>query len=865
MIDQHIAGGTDYELEVQSLAGAGNYTLSTSLTPASEPDQQIAISPNDNEESYVPLAVGEFTNDGKLDIVAADGVHLGTGDGTFEAPAPGTELFDPSQTASAIAVGYFNSDGNLDNSDGNLDVAVALASNDSVSISMGNGNGTFQPATTIGLPAGSEPVAIVAGDFTGTGYTDLAVADYGTSSVTILQNNGQGTFQILETIPVGSGLAGTGPVALAAGYFENDGRLDLAVAVASTIPPGTVPYAPSTVNILSNQGGGVFQPLAPIALPTGGMPSAIVAGNFGTGQTDLAVADSSLNEVDVFLGTGDGTFQLGSSIPVGTNPTAIVAGDFNNDDLTDLATADANTDDVSVLLGNGNGTFQPAIHMAAGTTPESLVVGDFSGNGRLDLATGNLGAYNPNGPTATISVLLGKGDGTFEESNPDLMGTGNDALVTGDFTDNGNLGVAVLDDGSNSVTILPGNGDGTFQQSLTFSLPAGADPSAIVAADFNNDGRLDLAIAEPGLEVDGSYGAVQIFLGNGDGTFDALAPMSVPGASELVAGDFTNNGRIDLAVADTYSSTVSILMGHGDGTFTNTENLQLGGPFSNSLPVAIVDGNFGNGQVDLAVADRGSNDVTVLMNGGTGNFSALAPISLGFSFFPPSSLSLVAASFTSSGYTDLAVASTSFFSGNTITVLLCQGGGNLLPLEPITLAEPFSSGVTPVAIVAGHFTVNGFMDLATADSSGDGDDYSVYLGNGQGGFSGPVPYSLGGTGQSTALVTGDFLGNGQTDLAIAQTTPDEVYVRLSNGDGTFSDPSLVDLTRRDTPVVTYFNGNTTPGVAVVDGAGAILYRAGIPNDPGIFEPPVTVNPLNPSRHRLPPDPVWPHARERQRQ
>ncbi len=820
LIDQYITAGANYRLEVQSLSGSGAYSLSTSLLAASVPNQAVAISSNPNGWGYVPLAAGDFANNGVLDLVAVDGVHIGTGDGTFEAPAPGDALIDPSyqSSASAIAVGDFNGDGNLD-------AAVALAGNDSISISLGNGNGTFQPATIVPLPPGSAPQAIVAGDFTGHGYTDLAVADGGTNDVIILQNDGKGNFTIVDTIPVGSY-----PDALVAGDFGN-GRLDLAVAN----------FYSSNVTIISNQGGGVFQPLAPIALPLGSTPSAIVAGNFGTGQVDLAVTDYSRSQVDILLGQGQGTFQLASSINVGAAPAAIVTGDFGNGQ-NDLAVADAN--DVSVLLGNGDGTFQPAIHMPTGTAPESLVAlvaGDFNGDGRIDLAAGDL-------ISTSVSVLLGKGNGTFEDTVANLMGNGNDAVATGDFTGNGNLGVAVLDSGSNSVTILPGNGDGTFQQSLTFPLPDGSGASAIVAADFNNDGRTDRAVAEPDV-ADGhyQYGAVQIFLGNGDGTFDALPPIPVPGApTSIVAGDF-GNGHIDLAVADTSVSTVTILMGNGDGTYPHTETIPLGVPYNPSYPVAIVAGDFGNGHVDLAVADRGTDDVTVLMNDGQGNFSALAPIVLGSAFFP--SLSLVAANFTSSGYTDLAVATSGFFSGNSIQVLLCQGNGSFKSLAPMTLSAPFSfpAGVTPIAIVAGDFNNDGHLDLATADSNGNGDDYSVYLGDGKGGFSGPTSSALSGPGTSAALATGDFTGDGQTDLAIARTSPDDVQVMLNNGDGTFSDPSVVDLVRRETPVVADLNGDGAPDVSVVDAAGDILYRAGIPGEPGLFAPPVTVNPGDPSR------------------
>ena len=179
------------------------------------------------------------------------------------------------------------------------------------------------------------------------------------------------------------------------------------------------------------------------------------------------------------------------------------------------------------------------------------------------------------------------------------------AVATGDFTGNGNLGLAVVDQGSDSVTILPGNGDGTFQQSLTVALPPGSGASAIVAADFNDDGRTDLAVADPILDE------VSIFLGNGDGTFDSLPPIPVPGGPyAIAAGDFTGNGHIDLAVADRSIEHRH----HPPGQRRRDIHARADDPRSDPadptnpsvLPDAIVAGNFtGNGHLDLAVADHG--------------------------------------------------------------------------------------------------------------------------------------------------------------------------------------------------------------------------------------------------------------------
>jgi large repetitive protein len=803
LIDQHVAAGADF-VEVQSLAGSGAYSLSTLLTPSSDPSQTVALSADYQGSSSEPIAIGDFTNNGILDIVAADGVHLGTGDGTFEAPSVTGALADPSSSPSAIAVGDFNGDGDLD-------AAVALSATDSISISLGNGNGTFQPATTIGLPAGSEPDAIVAGDFLGNGRTDLAVADAGTNDVTILLGKGDGTFQIGASIPVGQF-----PVAIAEGEFENDGRIDLAVADQLS----------GDITILSNQGGGSFQALPRIELPANSAPTSLVAGAFVTGSLDLAVTDPGQSAVDILQGHGDGTFSLASSYPVGENPFSIAAGDFGNGRL-DLAIANAGTNNVSVLLGKGDGTFQAAVGYEVGSTPIDLAAGDFNGDGRLDLATGNAGSND-------ISVLLGKGDGTFEETAANLVGTATSALATGDFTGNGNLGLAVVNQGSDSVTILPGNGDGTFQQPLTVSLPSGSGASSIVAGDFNGDGRTDLAVADLALNE------VSIFLGNGDGTFESLPPIPVASSPiAIAAGDFNGDGRVDLAVADQSSSSVTILLGIGNGTFEPLAPIPLASTFS--FPDAIVTGHFtGDGHLDLAVADQFTNDITVLLGNGDGTFRPMTPISLGMGI--PRSLSLLAGDFLNNGHTDLAVASTNFFAGNSINVLLGYGDGTFQAAKVMPIS------VSPVAIIASDFTNDGILDLATADIDNAGvDDYSVYAGNGDGTFQAPTSYGLGGTAGSTAIATGDFAGDGQIDLAIARTAPDDVRVELNNGAGAFADPSVVDLVRRQTPLVADINGDGATDVSVVDASGDILYRAGRPGEPDSFAPPVTVNRGDPSR------------------
>jgi hypothetical protein len=601
----------------------------------------------------------------------------------------------------------------------------------------------FQP-----VPAGSEPIAIVAGDFNGDRHLDLAAADFNSNEVSILLGNGDGTFQ-----PAVNYAAGVGPQAIVAGDFTGNGHLDLAVANILS----------NNVSVLLGNGDGTFRPQ--VTYPVGSNPISIVAGSFTRdGHLDLAVADQGTEEVggtdnggvSMLLGNGDGTFQPAVEYRAGIYPFAIVAGDFTGDGHLDLAVADhgnvvySGTDPggVSMLLGNGDGTFQPAHEYSAGTEPWALVKGDFNGNGRLDLAVANFGSND-------VSILLGNGDGTFQLAVAYAVGSSPDAIVAGDFTGDGRLDLAVANFGSNDVSILLGNGDGTFQPQTTFTV--GSGPGGIVAGDFTGDSHLDLAVTD-------SQG-VQIVLGNGDGTFEPLSETrnNVGGSRpvSIVAGDFNGDGHLDLAVADQDSNEVSILLGNGDDTFKNPVTYAVGVD-----PDALVAGDFnGDGRTDLAVACQGNENtfprgtdpggVYVLLGNGDGTFQPAVRYAAGID-----STAIVAANFTRDGHLDLAVADTG--NGGTdpggVSVLLGNGDGTFQPAKTVA---PRNTGY----LVAGDFNGDGHLDLAVADQDSNG--VSILLGNGDGTFQRAVQYAVAALGYPSAIVAGDFTGDGRIDLAVA--------------------------------------------------------------------------------------------------
>ena len=808
LLAQQLTDGT-YFLEVGSSGGAGTYTLTTTEAPTTVPFQPLPAGPDPTA-----IAAGDFTGDGHLDLAVANedindvgsvlgpgsvSVLLGNGDGTFQAPVTYPVGLMPDAIVAADLTG-----------NGHLDLAVADYRSNEVSILLGNGDGTFQPQ--VNYAVGSDPDAVAAGAFSGNGHLDLAVANSGSNDVSVLLGNGDGTFQPQVTYAVGSD-----PDAIVAGDFNGDGRLDLAVVNAGNYP------STGTVSVLLGIGDGTFR--APTTYGVGTRPSAIVAGDFtGDGHLDLAVADAGDNDVSVLLGDGDGAFQPQVVYAVDSSPSAIVAGNFNDDGHLDLAVANLLSDDVSVLMGSGDGTFGPQVTYAVGSEPESLVAGDFRGDGQIDLAVANSSENTQNtGGTGTISMLLNNGDGTFQpQGEPrNTVGGSPQAVVAGDFTGSGRLDLAVSD--TLGVQMLLGNGDGTFQPAQTV---AEGIQDALVAGDFNGDGRLDLAVTE--------FDSIQILLGNGDGTFQPAQTVATgiyPTA--IVAGDFTGDGHLDLAVTNDTNprGAVSVLLGNGNGTFQPPVSYAVG-----VTPFALVTGDFtGDGHLDLAVANLGSSDVSVLLGNGNGTFQPQVTYAVGAG---PSAL--VAGDFTGDGRLDLAVAYT---NGNNhdqggVSILLGNGNGTFQP--PVS----YPVGTYPDSIVAGDFSGDGRIDLAVANFI-QSRASPCLLGNGDGTFQPQVTYAIGST--PDIIVAADFNGNGRTDLAFSDFIANEVSVLMASGNGTFKNAGQSATAPAAAPVLADVNADGTEDMLVVDGAGDILYRRGISGQPGAFEPPTTVNPGNPSR------------------
>jgi hypothetical protein len=686
----------------------------------------------------VSVATGDLNGDGKLDLVVTNStdntvsILLGDADGTFSLPVD----YPTGTYPASVAIGDFNGDGNLDfvvtNENCVLVGTVAIISCESgtLSVFLGNGDGTFQPK--VDYSTGSGPASVAVRDFNGDGKLDLAVANLGDGTVSIFLGNGDGTFQNQVVYPaVGNQTIGELQGSLAVADFNGDDNLDLAVGIGG-------------VAILLGNGNGTFQQPLEVSLPEGSATS-VAAGRFNNDSAiDLAVG-AQVGGVSIFLGNGDGTFTILGSYSGG--PT-LVAGDFNGDGKLDLVTPNVGYNGgaiaVAVLLGNGDGTFQNGVLYGTGPGPAGLAAADFNGDGTLDLAVADAGS-------SSISILLGLGNGTFV-AKTDYPAGAADSLTTDDFNNDGKLDLAASDY-RNGVAVLLGNGDGTFQPAASF--PAGQESFGVAAGDFRHDGNTDLAVTDANCtSFPCPPGVVSILLGNGDGTFQSAVNYTVgPQPIALAVGDFTGDGNLDLAVTNfdmSQGSSISILLGNGDGTFQ--PHVDYPTPLG---PYSIATGDFrGNGKVDLAITTN-SNVVSVLLGNGDGTFQP----HVDYAASNANNSFIVIADFNGDGKLDLAAGG---------SILLGNGEGTF------TLSGGFVGGADPLAVA--DFNGDGKPDLAVAAYFGS--ETSIQLGNGDGTFRNPIDYLL--SNETTpAVLVGDFNGDGIADLVGADQNTYTVSVMLS--------------------------------------------------------------------------------------
>ena len=336
-----------------------------------------------------------------------------------------------------------------------------------------------------------------------------------------------------------------------------------------------------------------------VTYTVGSVPSSVAMGDLdGDRHPDLVTANWNDDSISVLLNQGDGTFAGRVDYNVGRYPSSVAAGDLDGDSDLDLVAANRHSDNVSVLLNKGTGTFGAQVTYDVGY-PQSVAVGDLDGDGDLDLVT----ARSDN----NVSVLLNEGDGTF--AGQVTYGVGNDpwSVAVGDLDGDGHPDLVTANRSSYNVSVLLNQGDGTFASQVTYEVQI--YPHSVAVGDLDGDGHLDLVTANYPSDN------VSVLLNEGEGTFADRQDYSVGiyrAPYSVGVGDLDGDGHLDLVTANYHQSynSVSVLFNQGDGTFAGRVEYGVG---DNPFSVAVGDLD-GDGDLDLAVANYYGNSVSVLLN-----------------------------------------------------------------------------------------------------------------------------------------------------------------------------------------------------------------------------------------------------------
>ncbi|MBL7992118.1 MAG: VCBS repeat-containing protein, partial [Candidatus Kapabacteria bacterium] len=787
----------------------------------------------------------------------------------------GPATFVPGLSPSATAP-FSATSGDFDG-DGDLDLVAVSGSGNNVEVLLNNGTGVF--AAPVSYAVGTTPASIATGDFDSDGDLDLAVTNNGSANVSILRNNGSGVFAAAVNYPFGT------PAGIVASDFDGDGDIDIA----------TTNVGANTVSISLNNGAGVFA--AAITYPIGTSPRLMTCGDFdGDGDIDIATANSGSNNVSILLNSGFGTFAAAVNYAMGlAGPFSVSNGDLDNDGDLDLVIGYSGSAFVSVLLNNGTGVFAAPVNYAPGGTPSFAECVDFDGDGDLDIATANFSTNN-------VGILLNNGAGVFAAAVNYAAGVNSRHLTTGDLDGDGDMDIAVANAGSSFVSILlnavpmtvlgnvppytprptttplmntmnvgtpagspmkvPMNIDITFNQSATTAtFTNGASPNArdvmkvhgttsrgyrsgtgfsgagatmtfTTTANFNVGEHVWVTVTNA-QSTGGAFTrpfvmGVRTRAGTGPAMFvPGPVPSVAPGTTPqtTVSGDFDGDGDLDLAVANFGSGNLSVLLNTGSGAFAAAVVYAVGGGVK-----GLVAGDFNNdGLLDLAVPNSGGS-LRVLINAGAGTFptSALST--------PGSALqALTSADFNADGFMDLAAADN---GTNSVRIILNAGTG----AGTFLAATNYAVGANPFAITCGDFDGDGDIDLAVPNR--DANNVSILMNNGAGVFTTAVNYTVG--TRPMSIVSGDFNNDGLLDLAVANnttnnmsilinstvtpgtfatavnyaagTTPESVTAQDFDGDG---DLDLAVANFGSNNVMVFTNSNITPGTFSASGTYAV--------------------------------------------
>lgn len=705
----------------------------------------------------IGIAVGDFGN-GNPDLAVANAggnsisILIGNGDGTFKPPTTITAGIGSSP------IGVFTADLNHD---GKLDLVVTNSdffnkttpcSGSSISVLLGNGIGGFSPAAGSPLTSGPCPTDAAIVDL-GNGQLDLVVANNGgmnsmtPGTVSVFIGKGNGTFN-----PKVDYAVGVQPMGLTVADFGN-GKMDVAVGDSGDMHSNTPGTDPGGISFLVGNGNGTLQ-AATFLNDVPGVFSLVGADVDGDGKNDLVLLGHN-GGLTVMRGTGDVTdpFLAPTTYAVSGREGFVGVGDLNGDGHPDAVVPNGKSNTITVLLNQGNGTFPAPVAYPVGVGPQTLAIGRLrqATFAPVDIVTGN-GNFCGNGQTQltctapNLSILLSGGDGTFIPVNgvSTLPATSTSGVAIADFNGDGKADLVEVENVNCStnctgaVRVVPGNGDGTFGGAINISANQNQNPSGVAVADFDGDSKVDfvatnfqgtlgLALNQgtPGNPItSNTFPTVNSYGSNSGFPFNVIA-AKLDGSTTLPDIAFTQSTQFCNQPC-TQTDAVGVLLNQGAGVFSGTQfNLTAG-----TFPRGLVAGRFNNAGgpgLDLAVANAGSNNISIFLNNGDST-GIISPLGIGPNLtadhtYPVGSgtspQSIAMGDFNNDGNLDLVVANAGSNNcnnscpPNTVSIFLGIGDGTF------TLAKEYVVSGSPSAVGVADVNGDGFPDIVVADQNGN--------------------------------------------------------------------------------------------------------------------------------------------------
>jgi predicted nucleotidyltransferase len=541
---------------------------------------------------------------------------------------------------------------------------------------------------------------------------------------------------------------------IASSDLNNDNRLDIVVAN----------YGSNNIGVSLGCGDGTFSKQMMTSMGSDSHPYSIAIGDFNNDtKLDIAVANQGTNNVDMLLGNRMGAFVPQKSYESGSDsvPSTVVVGDFNNDGQSEIIVAYSETDNIHILVTYDTGYLENQLAYPVGDFPWSVAVGDFNNDTQLDIVVAN--KYDNN-----INVLLGCGNGSFTNKRTYSTGSLPESVAIGDFNNDFRLDIVVANIGNDTVSVFLGYGNGSFANQTTYSTADPfysylvAWPCSVTVGDFNNDTRLDIVVAN------NAGNEVGVLLGYGNGSFTNITTYSVCASPASVAvGDFNNDARLDIVVACSYSNNVEILRGYGNGSFENQITYSTG-PLSAPSSVAVGDIN-NDKQLDIVVANNGDDSVSVFCGYGNGSFENQIKFSTGS--YPNS---VVICDLNKDNRLDIIAANS---NDNNVGIFLGYGNGSFA--NQMT----YSTGLWPLSIAVGDFNNDTRSDIVVANR--DSNSTSVLLGYTNLAFVTKIKLSTGNGSQPQSFVICDFNNDTYMDTAVVNSNINNLGIYLGYGNYSF--------------------------------------------------------------------------------